>query len=1640
MAMADTAGYTNTLNIRTAQNQNPLYAAGVINFPHGWYLPSAAQLRLIYAQFPFIENALLSAGGSLMNEDYYWSSTQYVSDSAWAINFHRTLHPCWMQKLEKSALCRVRAVCSFHYDTLSYAWSNGSTEPVITVAPTQTTTYTAVAISPYGCTDTIRTSIVVLNRDTTNLVVSACDSYVWDDSVITTSGDYERHYTSNAGCDSVVILHLTINHPASYTFNDTILENNLPYTLNGIDYDTTGTYVQLLTTVGGCDSTLTLNLTVLYNVQTNVDSVLCPHELPLLWNGVTFTDAGTQDAVLTAANGADSVVTMTLTLKPSPQAVINGSPFMCADSSVVLTADSAYSYLWSSGATIDSILVSTEGYYGLTVTNEYGCIDTVGRSVLVAILDPIIAFDIGNICAGGIYNITIGYQNTANIQFAHDPSLPNSRPMVLTVADGPWIQSSTDNSFLISPPSSLDHDTIVTYHIYFYDDYGCSYDTIITLPVYLSDSATVDITVLENDLPLVMNGQSYTTPNTYVQNLSTVHGCDSTLTINMTVLNNVQTSVDSAVCEEELPLHWNGKTFNGPGTQSVVLTAANGVDSTVVMTVSLYPSPQAHINGSPYMCDDNSLVLTADSCYAYLWSTGSTVDSAIVTSQGTYFLTVTNEYGCSDYASHTVLVSELDPLVSITNSDLCAGDSYLFVAGYSDAANAQFSHGVSTLDIADTIFLPDGVSCEPYGCSYRSPVTFSDFAPGSSIQNVNDILYVRLNMEHSYIGDLYINITCPNGQKAHILRYGGIGTSYCNNSVPTGGTGWQSGNNMNRWTFLGQANDNASTFYKCDPTILSNAPGIGWNYCWSNNTTEGYGYAPGAGSLVYRAANAHNGIVDSSNVAAGTHFYHPDQSFSNLIGCPLNGSWYIEVVDAWSGDNGYIFGWELALDPSLLPQSSNPITMMTGEGPWINSVNDTSFVITPPDTLEHDSLASYILHFYDDYGCSYDTTFTLSVFALTSNTIDTTVLENNLPLVMNGHSMNTAGTYQQVLSNHNGCDSNVTINVTVLYNVQFAADTSVCLEELPLHWNGKIFTAAGTQNAVLTAANGVDSTVVMTVSIIPATSYTITAAIVQNNLPYTLNGYSYNSSGTYTQHLTNAAGCDSVVTLVLTVYQNVSHTIDTIVCAANMPYTWHGLTFTAEGTQNVVLTSSTGADSTLYCHLTVDAPTATIGNVTHVLCYGASTGAATSTVTGAQSPLTYQWTNASGTSVSTTANLSDQPAGTYNLLVTDHLGCTSTATVTLNTESDPLQPGTIADNQDVCIDGDVATFTGDVASGGDNGVYQWQLSSDGANWNQAPGVNNSQNYTYPDPAIESFALRRAWISQSCGTAYSDSVTVTVWLNYQDTVTAIVCQNEPYQENGFDITADETANTGEFFFENLLSTGHCDSLVVLKLTVNPVYEVDIDDEVCEGRPYNKNGFDIPVAETLESELIQRSTTFQSVSGCDSVVNLSLSVIDTALEIISSTDDFCEDLYAELTAVSEMTNYVWNTGDQTQQIEVRQSGTYSVVASHGECSVSAQYIIESCDVRLYLPNAITPSNGDGVNDYFSIPERTQFLIDEFEITIYNRWGELIFFSTDKNFHWDGTVRDRLYRDNVYTYVIRCTNVSGRPYLYKGSITVL
>ena len=105
--LEDVSGYANTDVIRRVNGTNNGYAASVVDFNNGWYLPSAGQLRKLYAALPMIEQSLLNAGGTLLTEDAYWSSTECSSSDAYSPMFATSTS-------NKSTSLRVRAVRTFN--------------------------------------------------------------------------------------------------------------------------------------------------------------------------------------------------------------------------------------------------------------------------------------------------------------------------------------------------------------------------------------------------------------------------------------------------------------------------------------------------------------------------------------------------------------------------------------------------------------------------------------------------------------------------------------------------------------------------------------------------------------------------------------------------------------------------------------------------------------------------------------------------------------------------------------------------------------------------------------------------------------------------------------------------------------------------------------------------------------------------------------------------------------------------------------------------------------------------------------------------------------------------------------------------------------------------------------------------------------------------------------------------------------------------------------------------------------------------------------------------------------------------------------------------------------------------------------
>lgn len=272
------------------------------------------------------------------------------------------------------------------------------------------------------------------------------------------------------------------------------------------------------------------------------------------------------------------------------------------------------------------------------------------------------------------------------------------------------------------------------------------------------------------------------------------------------------------------------------------------------------------------------------------------------------------------------------------------------------------------------------------------------------------------------------------------------------------------------------------------------------------------------------------------------------------------------------------------------------------------------------------------------------------------------------------------------------------------------------------------------------------------------------------------------------------------------------------------------------------------------------------------------------------------------------------------------------------------------------------------------------------------------------------------------------------VRYLDTVDIETCQSEvPFHYEDFQHL--DVTSSGEFTFDTLLfSQMGCDSMVHLRLKVLPNSTKTIDTIICEGKH-------VYIGDTSFHLNGIYNHRLDAANGCDSIITLNLHVVNRNKEIFSLYEDFCDQYMTILSFDNEGdgSNFEWSTGEQTQEITVTHPGTYTVTTSIHDCPVTGSLTIPHCEFTLHLPNAITPGNGDGLNDYFCIHPKQQLIIQKLEVFIYTRWGDLVYHSKDKDFKWDGSKGGKIFHNSTFSYVIYCTDLEGAEYLYKGSLFV-
>lgn len=441
----------------------------------------------------------------------------------------------------------------------------------------------------------------------------------------------------------------------------------------------------------------------------------------------------------------------------------------------------------------------------------------------------------------------------------------------------------------------------------------------------------------------------------------------------------------------------------------------------------------------------------------------------------------------------------------------------------------------------------------------------------------------------------------------------------------------------------------------------------------------------------------------------------------------------------------------------------------------------------------------------------------------------------------------------------------------------------------------------------------------------------------------------------------------------------------------------------AEGTETLsiefLLTDPCGNQTPIVINLSIqDVQPVSVGiNNPGIMCPGEEV-TLTAEPQGGASPYTYLWNTGATTSSITVSPNSTQ---TYSVSVTDNcLGQTASSSTTVSVPI--LQPLVITTSPDITEICPYITQTLTSSASGGAGNYTYQWTSNGQNL----GISNNLTVTPNTTTVYTITAY-----DQCGNAITDNITYTITSPPLLLVMSPGVEICPGDSVLISVTA--TGGYGQYYYD-WPTLGANTSQVWVHPSQTTSYPVIVSDE-CQ--------------------------TF-TVNGTTTVT-----VVRPTADFYASSPLLFDDVPVTFTNTSSnAVDYFWEFGDGNVSTNVNPSNTYEepgdyyitlIAIDEKGCrdTVTYQIGIEEA-YYVYVPNAFTP-DGHRDNSYFSA---SFYGVDRASVTIFNRWGELIFESNEMDFKWDGTYQGIMQQDGTYTWKIAYITNSGREIKIVGHINLL
>ncbi|NLN51185.1 MAG: hypothetical protein GX149_06160, partial [Acholeplasmataceae bacterium] len=513
-------------------------------------------------------------------------------------------------------------------------------------------TYLVEVIDQYGCTYMQLIDIIEPIEISHAFSVTACDSYYWIDSNYTTSGIYTKILIAPNGCDSIVTLNLTINYTVMSTFNANSCAD-YTWAQNGQTYSQSGQYRDTIIggAANGCDSIVVLNL---YIPPTPISALISSTDIDCYQvNNGTIT--------ITPMGGDAPYKILIFDINDLSSSIRGYNSVLLGD------------YRTATGLPAGTFLIEIEDNYGCSYVENITLTEPPQLSANISILHPISCYQ-GN---DGLLSVTT---TGGTLPYAYL-----------------WQNGETGSS--INGLNAGNYSVIVT------DGNGCTTNANILLTEPQEITFQFSLTACNSYYWVDSN---YTRSGTYTKYLTAQNGCDSIVTLNLTINYTAISTFNANSCADYT---WaqNGQTYyqSGQYRDTIMGGAANGCDSIVILNL--------HIPATPISA---SILSTDIDCYQ--------------ANNGT--ITITPTGGDAPY---NILIFDINDLSSS-------------IRGY---------NSVSLGDYRTATGLPAGTYLieinDNYGCSYVENVTLTE--PSQLIANIS--ILNPVSCYQSMDGDLSVNVT-----------------------------------------------------------------------------------------------------------------------------------------------------------------------------------------------------------------------------------------------------------------------------------------------------------------------------------------------------------------------------------------------------------------------------------------------------------------------------------------------------------------------------------------------------------------------------------------------------------------------------------------------------------------------------------------------------------------------------------------------------------------------------------------------------------------------------------------------------------------------------------------------------------------